>query len=78
MDTKDKQEIAELVAEKLQHSSLTTPGPDLTVKDLMNLFKISKNTATSCTVGRYKVGTSVRFRREDILYYRKMGLHIKI
>ncbi|MFC1476548.1 hypothetical protein ACFL5S_01130 [Fibrobacterota bacterium] len=77
MDNEDKQDIANLVVDKLMLSSFTTQGPDFTVKDLMKLFNISKNIASSCTVGRYKMGGSVRFRREDILYYRKMGLHIK-
>ena len=74
----DKHEIAEAVVQKLMESNAIHTGSDFTVNDIMNIFKVSKNTATSCQTGRYYFGGSLRFRREEILYFRKMGLPIKV
>jgi len=74
MDDFDLNLLADKIADRLREEGPCPQGPDFTTNELVKLMGINPATASSVTTGRYNIGRAVRFRREVILYHRKMGI----
>ncbi len=72
-------EVIDAIVKQLEKvlRPLANLGEDYSVDDIARLCNVSKTTAMRIQTGRYYVGDAVRFRREEIDYYRKTGKRLE-